>query len=134
MNDADIRHWIDMKDRLETRAIEIAEEMASSKRSNVDISDATIFWPEKDEENVSVSWTEYGRYQSEWDYSESFPLKWLTMDDDDWYKEYRDRERVKAAAKERKERQAEEEKERKEAKERKAQYLELKEEFENEDV
>lgn len=134
MTESETRKWLAMREELEDRAIDIVENMRVRKRNkpieSISQHEPTIDWPEDDEDNVSVSWTEYGAHGSVWYEGESFPLRWIW--DDEWYEKFtvqhESREQIKAV----KEQQRAEEKEKREVKQRRAQYLKLKEEFNDE--
>lgn len=120
----DVRYWLSMKDRIEERVLDIVGEIEGH---SIDHHEPTIHWPEEGEDTITVCWTEYGAYGSEWDFHENIPLHWLS--DPDWFKEHQRILDERARQKVEKEREEKEEKERKDKAVRRAQYLRLKEEF-----
>lgn len=140
MNESEIRNWLAMRDELHDKAIHIAESMLIHKQGNATLSigqhDPEIHWPGDDDieygrENVTVAWTEYGAYGSEWPESESFPLQWLW--DEDWYEAFKARHEERKRLDAEDKRQEDEAKEQRELEQRRSKYLKLKEEF-GEDV
>lgn len=129
MNEIDITHWLSMRTRIEQRVLDIVGEIEGH---SIDHHDPTIYWPEDGENTISVAWTEYGSYGSEWDFSESIPLRWIW--EENWFKEHQRNIDEKTRQKVKQDHKDKEEKERKDKEIRRSKYLRLKEEFENEDV